>query len=111
MTVALLYSLKSGRLIPPVPFCTLFHRVVYFSHIELHEQLNILEINFSSVVSFAIILSHFEGCIFILLIDKNINQWNKMKSPEIHTPMDSLSLTKEAKMHNGENTVSSTTQA
>ena len=30
--------------------------------------------------------------------DRNIDQWNKIESP---VPMDTLSLTKEAKIHNG----------
>ena len=38
-----------------------------FSGLELHELL-ILEINSLSVVSFAIIFSHSEGCLFTLLI-------------------------------------------
>ena len=39
----------------------------FFSGIELHELL-ILEINPLSAVSFAIIFSHSEGCLFTLLI-------------------------------------------
>ena len=38
--------------------------------------------------------------------DKNIDQWNKIESPENHTPMDTLSLTKEARIYNGEKTIS-----
>ena len=40
--------------------------------------------------------------------DKNIDQWNKIESPENHTPMDTLSLTKEARIYNGEKTISLT---
>ena len=42
--------------------------VVCFSGIELYECIYILEINPLSVVSFAIIFSHSEGCRFTLLI-------------------------------------------
>jgi len=44
--------------------------------------------------------------------DKNINQWNKIESPEInpHT-YGHLILTKEARIYNGEKTISLTTCA
>ena len=40
--------------------------------------------------------------------DRNIDQCNKIESPEInsHTPMDTLSLTKEARIYNGLKTIS-----
>ena len=41
---------------------------------------------------------------------RNIDQWNKIESP-IHVPMDTLSLTKEARIYNGEKTISLTTGA
>ena len=44
------------------PFCD---RVVCFSGVKLHE---FLEINPMSVVSFAIIFSHSEGCLLILFV-------------------------------------------
>ena len=40
--------------------------------------------------------------------DRNIDQWNKTESPEI---MDTLSLTKEARIYNGEKTISLTSGA
>ena len=49
-------------------FFPLFHWVVCFSGIELYELLVTLEINPLSVVSFAIIFSHSEDCLFTSLI-------------------------------------------
>ena len=45
--------------------------------------------------------------------DRIIDQWDKIENPEInlHTPMDTLSLTKEAKIYNGEKTISLTSGA
>ena len=40
--------------------------------------------------------------------DRNIDQWNKIESPE---PMDTLSLTKEARIYNGLKTISLTSGA
>ena len=41
--------------------------------------------------------------------DRNIDQWNNIESPEIiHAAMDTLSLTKEARIYNGLKTISLT---
>ena len=41
--------------------------------------------------------------------DRNIDQWNKTETPEKNPqPMDTLSLTKEARIYNGEKTISLT---
>ena len=40
--------------------------------------------------------------------DKNIYKWNKIKTSEIHAPLDTLSLTKEARIYNEEKTISLT---
>ena len=49
-------------------FFPLFDLVVCFSRIELYELLMYFGINPLSVVSFAVIFSHSEGCLFTLLI-------------------------------------------
>ena len=49
-------------------FGPVFDWIIYFSGIELQKCLYIFEINSLSVASFAIIFSHFEDCLFMLLI-------------------------------------------
>ena len=45
----------------------------------------------------------------VLAQRQKYSQWNKIESPEvIHTPMDTLSLTKEARLYNREKTISLT---
>ena len=43
----------------------------------------------------------------MVLTQKKKYRWDKTESSEIYAPMDTLSLTKEAKIYNGEKTVSS----
>ena len=44
--------------------------------------------------------------------DRNIDQWNKTESQrEVHAPVDTLSLTKEARICNGEKTICLTSGA
>ena len=48
--------------------CPLFDWAVCFPDSELYELLSLLEITPLSAVSFAIVFSHSEGCLFILFI-------------------------------------------
>ena len=49
-------------------FCPFLDWVVCFFDIEVHELLEILEVNPLSVASFANIFSHSEDCLFVLFI-------------------------------------------
>ena len=53
---------------PVQVFFSLFNWIVHFSGLELYELLAYFVINPLSVVSFDIIFSHSEGCLFTLLI-------------------------------------------
>ena len=70
-------------------FLSLFDWVVCFSSIELHELLYTSEINSLSVISFTIIFSHSEGCLFTLLMVSFIVQ--KLLS-FIRSPLFSFAL-------------------